>query len=292
MLDVLTWCWHDPLLERPRGRYRIHQGEMMRPDLLPSRKQRLRALARGVKLPDPRVPIKIPLEPPEVREFKPAHVNRQAQIFKKRLSVPHRFVCITDSPEGFSDDVHVIQTPPEAREMESWRSPEGNRFPSCYRRLWGQSKEAAKVLSERVMLVDIDAIPVRDMTPLAQRDEPFVGWRPFRDWGRKLRIGGGFYLYTPGANTKVWDDFYANPRAAILAASKAGFRGSDQAWLSYCLADKVPIYPRSSGIYSIRDLDHLHNLPADARIVQFNGPLKPWSYVGHATWVEQHWGGG
>jgi hypothetical protein len=290
MLDVLVWCWFDPLLEG--SRQRAHpRGVQLRPDLLMSRRQ---AARKGVVYQPPPVKEQTPrlLRDMAPRAFKPEHVNRQAALFKKRLTTAHRFVCITDSPEGFSEDVTVIETPPEAREMANWRSPEGNRFPTCYRRLWGQSKNAAKVLSERVLLTDIDAVPVSDMAPLVERAEPFVGWRPFRDWGRKLRIGGGFYLYTPGANAYLWDDFYANPRAAIAAARNAGFRGSDQAWLSFRMAEKVPIYPRTSGIYSIRDLDEHHALPKDARIVQFNGPTKPWDYRGPATWVEQHWRGG
>src|SRR6185503_13846940 len=90
------------------------------------------------------------------RAFKPEYVNRLAQLFKKHLPVEHRFVCIADSTEGFTSDVHVIETPPEALKTAGWRSPEGNRFPACYRRLWAQSKEAAKILSERVLLIDAD----------------------------------------------------------------------------------------------------------------------------------------
>jgi hypothetical protein len=59
--------------------------------------------------------------------------------------------------------------------------------------------------------------------------------------------------------------------------------------LSYKLAEKVPIYGRDSGLYSIRDLGGDHELPKDARLVQFNGPDKPWSYRGRAGWVAHHW---
>lgn len=287
MLDVLTFCWHDPLLEGSRQR-RPARAPQVRIDNIMSRR---RARKAGVVYQPP------PRETPAVtaatgpRAFKPEYINRLAQLVKKNLPVEHRFVCIADSTEGFSSDVHAIQTPPEALAMAAWRSPEGNRFPSCYRRLWAQSTDAAKVLSERCLLIDADLLPVRDLSPIVGRDEPFVGWRPFRDWGRKLRIGGGIYLFTPGAHPDIWDDFAKNPRAAALAAREAGFRGSDQAWLSLKMAHRVPIYGRDSGIYSIRDLDTTHTLPKDARLVQFNGPVKPWEYKGPATWVAQHWRG-
>jgi hypothetical protein len=53
----------------------------------------------------------------------------------------------------------------------------------------------------------------------------------------------------------------------------------------------VPVWGRDSGLYSIRDLGADHALPKDARLVQFNGPDKMWSYRGRGTWVAQHWRG-
>lgn len=293
MLDVLTWMWHDPHLQGSRGSR--NRGVIITPelryDLIPSGRRARKLLAAGKTLPPPpkaALPRGAPSPP---RFFKPEQVNRLAELFSIHLPVPHRFVCIADDTEGFSERVTVIQTPPAALEAGRIRSPEGNRFPSCYRRLWAQSEEAAAILSPRVLLGDIDMIPVRDLSPIVQRDEPFVGWRPFRDWGAKMRIGGGLYLFTPGAHVKVWTDFIKNPNAAVADARAAGFRGSDQAWLSYKLAGKVPVYGRDSGLYSIRDLGHDHQLPPDARLVQFNGPDKPWSYRGHASWVAHHWQG-
>jgi len=295
MLDILVWVWHDPHLQGSRGTRSRAGGVVavpqLRYDLVISGRRARKMLAAG-KIPPPppkqRLPPGAPSPP---RYFQPAHVNRLAELFRQHLPVPHRFVCVADEPDGFSEHVHVIKTPDAALAAGALRSPEGNRFPSCYRRLWAQSAEAKEYLSERVLLGDIDMVPVRDMTPIVSRDEPFVGWRPFRDWGRKMRIGGGLYLFTPGAHAHVWTDFMKNPTAAIANASAAGFRGSDQAWLSYKLAEKVPVYGRDSGLYSIRDLGADHKLPADARLVQFNGPDKPWSYRGRAGWVAQHWDG-
>jgi hypothetical protein len=293
MLDVLVWMWHDPQLQGSRGA-RVY-GPVITPevrtDMVPSGRRLRKMLAAGKtppEVPKPIIPRGAPSAP---RFFKPEHVNRLAELFALHLPVPHRFVCISDELEGFSERVTVIKTPPEAVTAGRVRSPEGNRFPSCFRRLWAQSEDAAKILSERCLAGDIDMLPVNDLTPVVSRDEPFVGWRPFRDWGKQTRIGGGLQLFTPGANPKVWDDFIRNPHAAVAEARAAGFRGSDQAWLSYKLAHKVPIWNRDSGLYSIRDLGNDHKLPADARLVQFNGPDKMWSYRGPASWVAQHWKG-
>lgn len=295
MLDILVWMWHDPHLQGSRGvRGAVHDpNASVRPDLLIGAR-RAKKMLRAGKIPPPApIPRPAPLAAGTPRFFQAKHVNRLAELFRLHLPIPHRFVCISDDLEGFSEHVTVIKTPIAAVAAGNVRSPEGLRFPSCYRRLWAQSEEAKSLLSERVLAGDIDMVPVRDLTPVVSRDEPFVGWRPFRDWGTQRRIGGGLQLFTPGAHPKVWSDFVKNPQAAVMAARNAGFRGSDQAWLSYMLADKVPVWGRDSGLYSIRDFGANHDLPKDARLVQMNGPAhcKPWSYRGPASWVAEHWRG-
>ena len=201
------------------------------------------------------------------------------------MSRPHRFVCVADSGDGFDSEVEVVMTPPEARAIGHLRTPEGGRFPSCYRRLWNFS-EGAKALGDRLLCIDIDVVPTADWAPLFDRLEDFVGWRPYRDWGARLRFGGGVYLITPGTRAHVWTEF-RGPESQNKAR-RAGFRGSDQAWISYMLGKSEPYYGRDAGIYSIRDMKGAeHDLPADARMVHFNGPTKPWSSP--LRWVKEHW---
>lgn len=290
MLNIVAWMWHDPHLQGSRGVRLPGPVAQLRADLVPSGRRLAKLIKKG-KLPPPikETPAVAPGAP---RFFKPEHVVRLAQLFKKHLKVEHRFVCFTDEPLLNDDDVTWVETPVAALAAGKHRSPEGNRFPSCYRRLWIFSEDAAEFFSGgQVLTVDIDLVPVADCTPIVDRTEDFVGWRPFRDWGAKKRFGGGIHLHRTGTRTRVWTDF--NGASSIAAARGAGFRGSDQAWLSYCLAEKEATYSRSSGIYSIRDFGNDHALPRDARLVQMNGPahMKPWSYRGPATWVAQHWSG-
>lgn len=223
------------------------------------------------------------------KSFAPAHVNALRKMIARNLPEPHRFVCIADSAEGFDPEVEVMPTPEAAKRLGELRSPEGGRFPSCYRRLWMFSEEA-RVLGERVLLIDIDLVVVADITPIFKPENEFVGWRPFRDWGNQCRFGGGIYLLTPGSRTQVWNDF-TGPKS-IAAARAAGYRGSDQAWISYKLSKSDPYWDRESGIFSIRDFrTEQDKLPADARLVQMNGPIKPWMpEAQRIPWIRQHWG--
>ena len=219
------------------------------------------------------------------RPYKPSHVNTLRRAVARQMSLPHRFVCVADSSHGFDTAVEVVITPPEARAIGELRTPEGGRFPSCYRRLWNFS-EGAKALGDRLMCIDVDVVPVRDWAPLFDQTDEFVGWRPYRDWGHKLRFGGGTYLLRAGGRPEVWSRFKG--AESINLARRAGFRGSDQAWISYCLGAKEPYYGKEAGIYSIRDMKGKeHELPSDARMVHFNGPQKPWSSP--LGWVKEHW---
>lgn len=219
------------------------------------------------------------------REFLPAHVAVLRNMIARHFPAPHRFVCIADRVKGFPADLEVLPTPPEALALGRIPSPEGGRFPSCYRRLWAFSPAAA-VLGERLIVMDIDLVVTGSLAALAERTEPFVGWRPLASWGGPQRIGGGLYALTAGGRRDVWDDFRGAP--SIAAARAAGFRGSDQAWLSYRLAADCPVYGREVGLYSIRDMGNGRApLPRDAVLVQFNGPVKPWQ--SSLPWVRAHW---
>src|SRR5690606_8165035 len=200
------------------------------------------------------------------------------------LPIEHRFVCITDDARSING-VDVMPTPPAAREQAKLRTPEGARFPSCYRRLWVFSDEA-RAIADRVLLVDIDVLLLRDVSPLVAPTEDFVGWRPMARWGHNnSRIGGGLYLLRTGARTEVWTRFRG--AESIAEARAAGYRGSDQAWLSYVLQG-CALYGPEAGIYSIRDLRNGRVLPpSNARLVQHNGTRKPWS--SRVPWVRRAW---
>lgn len=222
------------------------------------------------------------------RLYLPEHVNTLGLAIRRVFKRPHRFICVADDGEGFAPHVEWVRTPEAALRLGNIQTIEGARFPSCYRRLWGFSREAKQLLGDRIMVIDIDLVAIRDFSHLADRTEPFVGWRPLAKWGQPDRIGGGIYLMDAGAHPEIFERFIDDPRAAQQEARAAGYRGSDQAWLSHCLGKKVPTWPDTVGIYSIRDMrDGRLPLPADACLVQFNGPTKPWQ--SSLPWVVQHW---
>ena len=57
------------------------------------------------------------------REYLPEHVNLLAHAIKYFYPVPHKFYCISDETEGFSDLVTVIPMPDEAKRMGKLKAP-------------------------------------------------------------------------------------------------------------------------------------------------------------------------
>ncbi|WJJ93437.1 hypothetical protein [Neopusillimonas aromaticivorans] len=89
----------------------------------------------------------------------------------------------------------MMPIPAAAQKLAAFRTPEGARFPSCYRRLWMFSDEA-KCLGKRVLMTDLDVLITRNIDHLFAPRDKFVGWQPKASWGGTNRIGGGLYLLT------------------------------------------------------------------------------------------------
>lgn len=221
------------------------------------------------------------------RDFRPAHVAAlAAQCARYQPSA--RFVCVADGfePPQFGHMVTVVPMPESAKAVASHRSPEGVSFPHCYRRLWAFSEEAAQVLGDQVLLLDVDCLVVGSLDRYFDLPHDFVGWRPRTSWGRPDRFGGGTWFHRPGTRTDVWEMFREDPLGAISRAKMQGYRGSDQAILSHVLRG-APTFDRPSGIYASQDhrpsyrrtRNHDWLVPKDARIIHFNGPVKPWESV-------------
>lgn len=222
------------------------------------------------------------------RIYLPSYVNTLRSMFERHLNVPHKLFCITDDTDGFDSRIELLKTPESAQRLAHMKSPEGGAMPSCYRRLWLFSDEA-KCLGDRILLTDVDAVITGNITHLVQRDESFVGWRPRSRWGNHDRVAGGLYLMTPGCHPEVWYEFCS---AGIEAARSAGYRGSDQAWLSYMLGKKAALWTDLDGIYALSDMSRGRaQLPKDAKMVQFAGLPKPWECIGRPGmhWVAEHY---
>ena len=208
-------------------------------------------------------------------KYAPEHVNALRRQVARFYARPHRFVCCTNDARGLDADITVV---PDPEDFAALRSPHGAAFPACYRRLRIFAPDAAALFGERFVCLDIDMVLVADVAPLWDRAEPFVA---YRDPLHPTQICGSMMLLTAGALPVVWDGF--NPTRSPSLARAAGFRGSDQAWISFC-ARGAPTWGPEDGVYSYRKDVAGKGLPAGALVIVYHGSPKPWE-VNPATAV-------
>jgi hypothetical protein len=211
-------------------------------------------------------------------------VNVLRRMVARNYPHPHRFICVTDDPDGLDPQVEVV---PDWKDFVGLSSPHGGSNPACYRRLRMFSPDIGKVFGKRFVSLDIDCVIARDMTPIWNRPEAFVIWG---DTNPQTVYNGSMILMDAGARPQVWNDF--DPKKSPELARAAGNFGSDQAWISYRLGPGEAKWSRRDGVYSFRnEIQRIAGrLPEDARIVMFHGAHDPWGPVPQKLgWVKRHW---
>jgi len=212
-------------------------------------------------------------------------VNTLRRMFARHLQAPHRFICVTDDTTGLDPAVEAL---PLWEDFANLPSPHGDKNPSCYRRLRMFAPDAAQFFGHRFVSVDLDCVVTGDMGPVLDRPEAFVIWGDYTN--PRTPYNGSMMMLTAGERSKVWTEF--DPQTSPRLAKDAGFFGSDQGWISYCLGRNEARWTRADGVYSYRNhLRVARELPKDARIVFFHGAYDPWTH-GMTTrhpWVGEHW---
>jgi hypothetical protein len=207
------------------------------------------------------------------------HANVLRRMVARNLKAPHRFFVVGDDPAGLDPETTFI---PCRREL----LPLGG----CYVRLDLWRRDAAETFGERILLLDLDAVVVGDLSPLVARSEDVVLWRDALNGKRPGFIyNGGCILFTAGCRPDVWEDF--DPATSPAAVLRSGIKMFDQAWLGMKLGPDMPVFTADDGVLSYKfDGVREHGLSGNARIVFFTGRPKPWSPEGRAIdWIRDGW---
>jgi len=196
------------------------------------------------------------------------YVHALRSMFEQHLTIPHRFVCVTDEPNLYECETFPI--------WETW--PDCGWFPNSFFRLRLYS-EWARVLGDTIISCDTDTIIRANIDDLVT-DDP-IRLLPSRDFARPeaMHYQGAWQLITPGAYDWLWRDFDIVRSLDELRAAKARRHfliGSDQAWLSHKLPH-CPTYDFEADGFYIRRPGDDRPLPSSARVAMFVGGFKPWN---------------
>lgn len=224
--------------------------------------------------------------PPGYRSvFGPEQVNILRRMVARHYQQPHRFLCVTDDPDGIDPEVEII---PAWNDFADVPSPSGGKNPSCYRRLRAFHPDIGLVFGPRFVSLDLDLVITGDMCPIWDRPEDFVIWG---DTNPRTFYNGSMFLMTAGARSQIWTDF--DPATSPALARAAGHHGSDQGWFSYRLGPGEAKWTQADGVYSFRnDLapQGASRLFPNAKMVIFHGSVDPWAPAGQRIeWVREHY---
>jgi hypothetical protein len=212
-------------------------------------------------------------QPSYRKAYSAKHVNTLRNMVERHLSLPHRFVCFTDMPQGIDSRVDVRPLPKTP--AVTWNPGR----PNCFRRLWLFSQQAAEMFPGRIVSLDLDAVVVGPLDALYDRKEEFVAWK---DAIIRGQYNGSMWLLTAGSRTKVWSEFKGDESVARMR----GRMGSDQGWISAMLPNEAT-WTEKNGVLSYRKHVQKRGLPDGAKIVFFHGRPNPWEAPD--AWIKEHY---
>lgn len=213
--------------------------------------------------------------------FNHDHVRILRNMVERHLSLPHRFICITD------DKIDGIETVPI-----DWRTHVPG---TCGVKLMHWRPDIGELLGERIACLDLDLVAVSGLEPIFDRPEPAVLWRNpnYIEGGRRAFYQGSVQLHDAGAHQEVWTGIF---RPGALKIVNRRFGGFEQAWLSEVLPWDLPHWTNRDGLYGAGRLGDTRpgvgtELPANARIVAFPGNREPsqTDVQQKHGWVREHY---
>lgn len=196
--------------------------------------------------------------------YQPEHVENLRAMLRKHLSVPHRFVCVTDRPDapewGDIETYPMWERPDIEPEDPKARVGTRGHWLDNYRRL-GLCGEHGQRIGSRIWWWDLDVTIRANIDDLV----PAEG-TPLQtlDFGRGWLSAGMVYVEPP-LDPCPWRACF-DPE--IVARSRRHV-GSDQAVLTELYYGRVPTWGPDEGVY-------VNKYHADWRVLFRTGGRKPW----------------
>lgn len=191
------------------------------------------------------------------KRYTAEHVYRVQRMAEKHLTIPHRFIAITDQPmecetRPLYPDPKVITRPGQ---------------PNNWRKL---GILADQTIPHPLLFLDLDILIRQNIDHLIT-DDPFKILK-----GRCAPYNSSVFLLNSMNYSYLWTEFdpiNTPAKCAVINGKKA--RGSDQIVMSRYILN-APVWTQHDGIFSYGDIRMRPELYDRAAIIQFAGGIKPW----------------
>lgn len=181
------------------------------------------------------------------------YVNKLQDMAQEHLTIPHRFICITDNPIN----LHCKTLPPE-EETDGWWT----KLTLFRKNPYG--------IEGKILFLDLDIIIRENINCFITNND----FQIIQDWYLPM-FNSSVFLLEAGTRTEVWSTYIKDPIEAKRHAT-----GGDQHWITQHA--KAKTWP-DEWIKSYK----VNLFKEEGKIVVFHGKPKPHELDG---WVKKAWG--
>lgn len=236
------------------------------------------------------------------------HANVLRRAVADHLSMPHRFVCLTDAPQGLDAETEALPLPEIPLPRERW-------VPGMWPKL-AVFRPGLFAPGTTVLMLDVDIVLAGPLDPLVQRVREMGGLHIIADWPdstehllpkrrRPVRLSNSSVVgFTAGEQDRIWTGFEADPERFLAYGNDqraihfeaAGRQHWPEGWvLSFKkqLAWHVPVnlvrpVPRPEGAAVVA----FHGKPDPEDLAQ--APFRRWGSrekwgIFPVPWVRDYW---
>lgn len=226
-------------------------------------------------------------------KYGPEYVNTLYSMVKRHLTLPFRFICLTDNSDGFSEGIESFPIP----KLDIPNGPE---------RGWDKLTSFVSPFYDiqgKVLFLDLDVVIVDNIDCFFSHDAQFP---IINDWAIDGVVGNSsVYRFESGAHANILDNFRKH-HETIRKQHR-----NEQAYLSHFVHDqgKLSYWPTTwcqSFKYHCTQKNYIKQwlkapeLPEGTKIVIFHGnPNPPDAIEGRSgkwyrkvlptPWVKEHW---
>ena len=220
-------------------------------------------------------------------KFPNSYVNNLYRSVQRNTTVPHRFICYTDRPEGIE-----CETRPFLVDLPVWWYIIGLTNPQHDH-------------TEKVVYMDLDTIITGNIDDILNMDKPFA---TISDFGWPAGLQTAWIMWDRATRDKVWQHFtskYQPKDYPNLDCDYTRWGGTNQ-FLEECmgvvrinknskpaLPDCPPVvrlqteFPGACVSYKAQGLAGKTSLPEGVKMVFFHG--KPMPHEVGEQWMKEHW---
>jgi len=216
------------------------------------------------------------------------HVNILYNMVKRNLTIPFRFICVTDNWQGLDENIEVVELWDKCRELGG-----------CYNRLFVFDPIMKHYLGDKFVCIDLDCVITGNLDRLfTLQDDFIINDYPIEKYKHATHqyYNGGLFMMTAGSRAKVWNRFNENPQEIISQINarnegkeKPELVGSDQAVITHILGKGEKVFNEEMGIYDFMLLPDKNQPPENAKIILFAGQRDPSQLRNRYKWIKDLW---